>query len=112
MFYLSYSEGFKSGGFNSVDDHSSSLHFLLTDGVQPTVPGPGFEYDDENADSIEIGGKHTLLDGGMTLNWALYDSTYENQQVSTFVGTGFVKLQTPLPLRSKALKLICSGKQL
>ena len=26
----------------------------------------------------------------MTLNWALYDSTYENQQVSTFVGTGFV----------------------
>ena len=87
MFYLSYSEGFKSGGFNSVDDQ---LPAFTDEGVQPTVPGPGFEYDDENADSIEIGGKHTLLDGGMTLNWALYDSTYENQQVSTFVGTGFV----------------------
>jgi outer membrane receptor protein involved in Fe transport len=87
MFYLSYSEGFKSGGFNSVDDQ---LPAFTSEGVQPTVPGPGFEYDDENADSIEIGGKHTLLDGGMTLNWALYDSTYENQQVSTFVGTGFV----------------------
>ena len=87
MFYLSYSEGFKSGGFNSVDDQ---LPAFDADGVLPTVPGPGFEYDDENADSIEIGGKHTLLDGGMTLNWALYDSTYENQQVSTFVGTGFV----------------------
>ena len=87
MLYLSYSEGFKSGGFNSVDDQ---LPAFTSEGVQPTVPGPGFEYDDENADSIEIGGKHTLLDGGMTLNWALYDSTYENQQVSTFVGTGFV----------------------
>ena len=25
-----------------------------------TTPGIGFEYDDETADSIEIGGKHTL----------------------------------------------------
>ena len=87
MFYLSYSEGFKSGGFNSVDDQAPAF---TAAGIQPTVPGAGFEYDDENADSIELGGKHTLLDGGMTLNWALYDSTYKNQQVSTFVGTSFV----------------------
>ena len=87
MFYLSYSEGFKSGGFNSVDDQNPAF---TAAGIQRTVPGPGFEYDDENAESIELGGKHTLLDGGMTLNWALYDSTYNNQQVSTFVGLGFV----------------------
>ena len=87
MFYLSYSEGFKSGGFNSVDDQAPAF---TAAGIQPTVPGAGFEYDDENAESIELGGKHTLLDGGMTLNWALYDSTYKNQQVSTFVGTSFV----------------------
>ena len=88
MFYLSYSEGFKSGGFNSVDDQRPA--FTADGSIQRTVPGLGFEYDDENADSIELGGKHTLLDGGMTLNWALYNSTYENQQVSTFVGTSFV----------------------
>jgi len=87
MFYLSYSEGFKSGGFNSVDDQAPAF---TAEGIQPTVPGLGFEYDDENAESIELGGKHTLLDGSMTLNWALYDSTYKNQQVSTFVGTSFV----------------------
>jgi len=88
MFYLSYSEGFKSGGFNSVDDQLPEVNAA---GVPlPTVPGPGFEYDDENAESIELGGKHTLLDGSMTLNWALYDSTYKNQQVSTYVGTSFV----------------------
>jgi len=88
MFYLSYSEGFKSGGFNSVDDQAPTFNADST--TNPTVAGPGFEYDDENAESIELGGKHTLLDGSMTLNWALYDSTYKNQQVSTFVGTSFV----------------------
>ena len=87
MFYLSYSEGFKSGGFNSADDQNPAF---TAEGIQPTVPGLGFEYDDENADSIELGGKHILLDGAMTLNWALYDSTYKNQQVSTFVGLGFI----------------------
>ena len=87
MFYLSYSEGFKSGGFNAVDDQNPAF---TAEGIQRTVPGPGFEFDDENAESIELGGKHTLLDGGMTLNWALYDSTYKNQQVSTFVGLSFV----------------------
>ena len=74
MFYLSYSEGFKSGGFNAVDDQNPAF---TAEGIQRTVPGPGFEFDDENAESIELGGKHTLLDGGMTLNWALYDSTYK-----------------------------------
>ena len=87
MFYLSYSEGFKSGGFNAADDQNPAF---TAEGIQRTVPGLGFEFDDENAESIELGGKHTLLDGGMTLNWALYDSTYKNQQVSTFVGLGFI----------------------
>ena len=87
MLYLSYSEGFKSGGFNSTD---SQLPLFTADGPQFNIPGPGFEYEDENAESWELGGKHTLMDGAMTLNWAYYDSVYENQQVSTFVGLGFV----------------------
>ncbi len=87
MLYLSYSEGFKSGGFNSTD---SQLPLFTADGPQANIPGPGFEYEDENAESWELGGKHTLMDGAMTLNWAYYDSVYENQQVSTFVGLAFV----------------------
>ena len=87
MLYMSYSEGFKSGGFNSTD---SQLPLFTADGPQANIPGPGFEYEDENAESWEIGGKHTLMDGSMTLNWAFYDSVYKNQQVSTFVGIGFV----------------------
>ena len=88
MFYASYSEGFKSGGFNAVDDQSPTFNANGT--TNPTIPGLGFEYDDETASSFEVGGKHTLMDGAMTLNWALFDSTYEDQQVSTFVGLGFV----------------------
>jgi outer membrane receptor protein involved in Fe transport len=94
-FYLSYAEGFKSGGFNSVDDQNPAFGLDANgnfDTSQPirNVPGPGFEYDDENASSWEIGGKHRLLDGRMQLNWAAYNSTYEDLQVSTFVGLGFV----------------------
>ncbi len=87
-YYISYSEGFKSGGFNSVDDQNPEI---AADGtVLRTTPGIGFEYDDESASSIEIGGKHVLMDGAMNLNWAYFNSEYEDQQVSTFVGLGFV----------------------
>lgn len=87
-YYLSYAEGFKSGGFNSVDDQNP---VIAPDGtVLRDQPGIGFEYDDETARSIELGGKHTLLDGAMQFNWNIYSSTYEDLQVSTFVGLGFV----------------------
>jgi iron complex outermembrane receptor protein len=88
-YYLSYAEGFKSGGFNAVDDQNPA--FDATTGLpKPTEPGVGFEYEDETASSWEIGGKHTLMDGAMSLNWAYFDSEYVDQQVSTFVGVGFV----------------------
>jgi len=87
-YYISYSEGFKSGGFNSVDDQNP---VITADGTpSPTTPGVGFEYDDETAKSWEIGGKHVLMDGAMNFNWAYFNSEYEDQQVSTFVGLGFV----------------------
>lgn len=87
LYYLSYSEGFKSGGFNAVDDQAPDL--VADSGPLYTVPGSGWSYDDETANSIELGGKHTLLDGAMTFNWAVFDSEYDDQQVSTFVGIGF-----------------------
>jgi len=95
LYYASYSEGFKSGGFNSVDDQAPDLtgdSFIdPATGIQVfTTPAAGFEYEDETANSFEIGGKHTLLDGSMEFNWALFTSEYDDQQVSTFQGTGFV----------------------
>ena len=90
-YYLTYSEGFKSGGFNAAIDQDPV--FANVNGQRTALrdqPGVGFEFDDETGWSIELGGKHTLLDGDMTLNWNLFTSKYEDQQVSTFQGTGFV----------------------
>jgi len=93
--YIAYAEGFKSGGFNSVDDQNPDFvrtEAGLLDTTQPirNVPGPGFEYDDENASSWEVGGKHRLMDGRMQLNWSAFNSTYEDLQVTTFAGLGFI----------------------
>ena len=90
MIYFSYNSGYKSGGFNAADDQNPA--FELVNGVKTamrTTPGIGFEYDDETADSLEVGGKHTLA-SNVRLNWALAHANYDDQQVSTFQGTGFV----------------------
>lgn len=95
-FYVAYAEGFKSGGFNSVDDQNPAFGPVPEGEENPLAnplrnePGPGFEYDDETASSWEIGGKHRLMDGRIQLNWAAFNSTYENLQVSTYVGLGFI----------------------
>jgi outer membrane receptor protein involved in Fe transport len=96
-YYLGYSEGFKSGGFNAVDDQAPDLVADVAAATATarfqtavfTVPGQGWSYEDETASSIALGGKHVLLDGAMTFNWEIFDSEYKNQQVSTFVGIGF-----------------------
>ena len=97
LLYASYTEGFKSGGFNALDSQLP----VYTGGpacplnnlpgcIQRNTPGTGFEYDDETAWSFEVGGKHTFMNGRMRVNWAYYNSEYDDQQVSTFVGLGFV----------------------
>ena len=90
-YYLTYAEGFKSGGFNAAIDQDPV--FTTVNGQAVALrdqPGVGFEFDDETGWSLEVGGKHTLLDGDMTLNWNAFTSEYQDQQVSTFQGTGFV----------------------
>ncbi len=104
MLYASFSQGFKSGGFTAADDGEPGD---LTQGTFPCAPNPDFsvdlsacydltnpndqfEFDDEEVDAYEIGGKHTLLDGAMTLNWALFYTEYSDLQVAIFQGIGFV----------------------
>jgi outer membrane receptor protein involved in Fe transport len=104
MLYASFSQGFKSGGFTAADDGEPGD---LAPGSFPCAPNPDFtvdlsacydvtnpnqdfEFDDEEVDAFEIGGKHTLLDGGMTLNWALFYTEYSDLQTAIFQGIGFV----------------------
>jgi outer membrane receptor protein involved in Fe transport len=99
MLYVSFSQGFKSGGFTDADDGEPGD---LAIGTYPCVPGQpiescydltnpneDFEFDDESVDAFEIGGKHTLLDGAMTFNWAAFYTEYDNLQTAIFKGIGF-----------------------
>jgi outer membrane receptor protein involved in Fe transport len=71
MYYVNYSEGFKSGGYDMASGSSVNSEI---------------EFQPETAKSFEIGTKATLLDGAMELNLAVFHSEFSDLQVSTFDG--------------------------
>jgi len=64
MVYVSYSEGFKSGGFDFET---------------------GIEFEEETVDSWEIGFKSTLADGALELNAALFRSEFTDLQTAAWI---------------------------
>jgi iron complex outermembrane receptor protein len=72
MSYLSYSEGFKGGGWNS--------HFnaVLTAAQQEALQ----KFDQEEAQTLEFGTKLDLLNDSVRLNFALFTSDYTNMQLT------------------------------
>jgi len=72
MLYASVSKAFKSGGFGETGSIEK------------------FEFDDEEALAFEVGGKLRIMDGRGSLNFALFHTSYEDLQVSAFVGDAFV----------------------
>lgn len=73
--YVSWSNGFKSGGFDMRGDAS-----LTPD----TVNG----YDPETVESWEVGLKGSVFDNRLSFSSALFHNTYEDQQVTTQVPAG------------------------
>ena len=74
MAFLSYSRGFKAGGFDARAGRESD-----------------FDYEDEHVDNIELGLKSSLADGRAQTNLVAYHATYKDRQVTTFDGVaGFV----------------------
>jgi iron complex outermembrane recepter protein len=65
LIYASYTEGFKSGGYNDY---------------QPTNP----VYGPETIESIEVGAKTDWLDGRLRVNAAVFSYDYQDLQVTTF----------------------------
>jgi len=76
MTYLSYSRGFKSGGF---DMRGNALVY----------PDTKNGYNSETADNYELGIKSTLLDDTLQLNVTLFYNPYKDAQIGVqqFVGT-------------------------
>ncbi len=73
MTYLNFATGYKAGGFDTSNNMDRSR-----------------EFEDESVESVELGLKWTLLDGRARVNGALFMGNYEDVQVSSFEGSGFV----------------------
>ena len=87
IFFASYTQGFKSGGFGS---------FWLENPTTGAIPGAGAEvtaadgflpgtFEPETVDSYEIGFKTSFLDGDGNFDVTLFNYTYEDMQVINYV---------------------------
>ncbi|UTA48859.1 TonB-dependent receptor [Simiduia sp. 21SJ11W-1] len=98
MVYATYTEGFKAGGFDvrsnanpdpdygvSIIANQSPLVIVQTTAANGFAPGV-FEYEEEKAQSFELGSKMTLADGAAELNVALFRTQYTDLQTSQFDG--------------------------
>ena len=79
MLYLSYTEGYKSGGVNFSPDSANP------DGS----PGEGTEFEDEEAEAWEAGIRATVLDGRARLGATVFQTEIDNLQVTSFTGVTF-----------------------
>lgn len=80
MAYLSWSDGFKSGGFN----------FSPTTAFPSGAPTPDAVFEDEEVASLEIGLKQTFWDGRARASAVIYRSELDDLQVTAWNGTNFV----------------------
>jgi iron complex outermembrane recepter protein len=71
MVYGSYSRGFKSGGYNIRAQATA-------------VPRSAEPFKDEQVDTLEVGGKFSLLDETLFLNVAAFQNKYKDIQLSVF----------------------------
>lgn len=87
--YISWTKGYKSGGYDVrsnappqqtsiVNPYSALLNITLAKGA--------FEYDQEKAESIEVGLKSQLNDGAAELNIAYFYTQFDDLQVSVYDG--------------------------
>ena len=86
MLYFTYSSGYKSGGFDArgINSYTAANNPL---GLSSTsLGGDNFEFEEEEATTYELGAKMGLLDGAGELNVSIFQTDYEQMQVSVFDG--------------------------
>ena len=80
--YASYARGYKAGGFN-LDQEAVGNRDAAGNLVDQSHFGP------ETSDSLEFGLKGQFLDRRLTINSALFHTTFTDFQLNTFTGLGF-----------------------
>lgn len=95
LLYVSYSEGFRSGGFSIRATGRVTCPLCPADfpGIIDTGPsgdpviGAPLTFDPEDVWSVEIGSKNEFLDGRLRLNLAAFHTELKGQQVSSVITT-------------------------
>ncbi|TXH02803.1 MAG: TonB-dependent receptor [Nevskiaceae bacterium] len=85
--YATFSRGFKSGGFNALPLSPDNLQF-----------GP------ERATSYELGAKTRLFGGSMNVSASVFNTDFDNLQISSFQNNSFVILNAAAA-RSRGFEL-------
>jgi outer membrane receptor protein involved in Fe transport len=87
MLYGTWTKGFKSGGFDARSNgHPDPAVVNGTNQLRGTDIVGSFEFDREEAETIEFGSKMSLADGAAELNVALYRTEFTDLQTSQFDG--------------------------
>ena len=80
--YASYSRGYKAGGYN-LDQEALGFRDENGNFIDES------RFDPETSDSFELGVKGRFLDQRLTVNTALFHTTFDDFQLNTFTGLGF-----------------------
>lgn len=88
MIYLSYTTGFKSGGFDVRANAAPNSLGGIYNGPAPIPNIEGtWEFDEEKVKNYELGGKFLVADGAAEINLALFRSEFSDMQTSQFDGS-------------------------
>ena len=116
MLYASYSRGSKAGGTKANDGGLTAIllsqvaangdswaqqytglsaatltaDYIANNVIEFKQGNTVFDFEDEEADSFELGFKATLAGGAATLNGAIFSTEYKGLQTSSYNGTAFV----------------------
>ena len=101
MTYASAARGYKAGGFNLDRVQSGDG---LSSGDAGIFPVDDTSFPGEFVDSYEIGAKSTLADGNLLLSAAVFQQTFTDFQLNSFLGTSYVVRSIP-ELKSRGLDL-------
>jgi outer membrane receptor protein involved in Fe transport len=101
MTYASAARGYKAGGFNL--DRVQSVDGLSSGGSGIT-PVDDTAFPGEFVDSFELGLKSTLAGGNLLFNAALFQQTFSDFQLNSFLGTSYVVRSIP-ELTSRGLDM-------
>jgi len=121
--YVSVSRGYKAGGFNLDGDAFNCAVVDIARNAQPTAtavlsgsaqhgvwcePENNTKFGPEESLNYELGLKSQLFDGRITANLALFWTDFEDFQLNTFTGLGFI-ISNINKVRSRGVELEVSA---